>query len=466
MRGEETQILGALTHDLKAGTVDYAAHRIVLLPGTHSKWVRITGTTVTDFTTCMTGEIYALLTADSTLSRLAIRADRSHWEAFTRGLAIAGSPTGRGGILNTAFSARTLVMTGELAPDQVEDYLSGLAAKTRCSGAAPPASTLTRSDHRTRTGLPPTRCWSLSAPATTTTCGCSTARTWPSSRFTGDPTYGQDFARYLAAELACNPWSREVTVDCVGVAAEIAPMNPQRVRYHDTGADLAAEVLTDAVATIDRVAAVGHDVTTARAAQLGDDTWPSRLLMLDAAGPETPAMARLLRLVEEHPGRTATCVVVIGDRAATPGVVLDVTARGRVSIPHAGLDLVAAGLTSDEAQGCAALLAQSEDLADVEIPHDRNADSGWRSYSNAAGALRTEHTLPRETRAEEVDEPTQSVPDGPDEEYLRDGATTVEDLGALAHRSRPGSAASSRTPTRSWTPTSTRGLPATVTCPG
>ena len=54
MRGEETQILGALTRDLKAGTVDYAAHRIVLLPGTHSKWVRITGTTVTDFTTCMT----------------------------------------------------------------------------------------------------------------------------------------------------------------------------------------------------------------------------------------------------------------------------------------------------------------------------------------------------------------------------------------------------------------------------
>jgi len=105
---------------------------------------------------------------------------------------------------------------------------------------------------------------------------------------TGDPTYGRDFARYLAAELACNPWSREVRVDCVGVAAEIAPMNPQRVRYHDVGADLATEVLTDAVATIDRLAAVGHDVTTARAAQLGDATWPSRLLMVDAAGPETP----------------------------------------------------------------------------------------------------------------------------------------------------------------------------------
>ena len=249
---------------------------------------------------------------------------------------------------------------------------------------------------------------------------------------TGDPTYGQDFARYLAAELACNPWSSEVRVDCVGIAAEIAPMNPQRVRYHDAGADLAAEVLTDAVATIDRVAALGHNVTTARAAQLGDDTWPSRLLMVDAAGPETPAMAQLLRLVEQHPGRTATCVIVTGDRADTPGAVLDVTARGRVSIPHAGLDLVAAGLTSDEAQGCAALLAQSEDLRDVEIPHDQNAEVGWRSYSNEAGALRTEHTLPRDTLNEAVDEPAESVLDGLDQEYLRDGATTAEDLSALA----------------------------------
>ena len=256
----------------------------------------------------------------------------------------------------------------------------------------------------------------------------------PVITITGDPTYGRDFARYLAAELACNPWSSQVRVDCIGIAAEIAPMNPQCVRYHDGDTDLAAEVLTDAVATIDRLAAVGHDVTTARAAQLSDDTWPSRLLLLDAASPETPALAQLLRLVDEHPGRTATCVVLTGDRAEIPGVVLDVTARGRLNIPHAGLDLVAAGLTSDEAQGCAALLAQSEDLDDVEIPHDQDAEEGWRSYSNAAGALRTEHTLPRDSSNEAVDEPTESVLDGPDEEYLRDGATTAEDLSVLSPR--------------------------------
>lgn len=136
IRGEETQILGALLGDLRAGTLDCAADRVVLLPGTHSKWVRITGTTVTDFTTCMTGEFYALLTTDSTLSRLAAHADRPDWDAFDRGLAIAASPTGHAGILNTAFSARTLVMTGQLTPDQVEDYLSGLLIGHELAGIA------------------------------------------------------------------------------------------------------------------------------------------------------------------------------------------------------------------------------------------------------------------------------------------------------------------------------------------
>ncbi len=126
MRGEETQILGALTEGRRTGTLDRAADRIVLLPGTHSKWVRTTGTTVTDFTTFMTGEVYALLMKDSTLSLLATHRDRPDWGAFERGLDVAASPDGGGGFLATAFSARTLVMTGSLAPDQVEDYLSGL----------------------------------------------------------------------------------------------------------------------------------------------------------------------------------------------------------------------------------------------------------------------------------------------------------------------------------------------------
>src|SRR3546814_3027383 len=61
----------------------------------------------------------------------------------------------------------------------------------------------------------------------------------------GDPTYGRDFARHLAAQLAVNPWSRRVQVDCIGVAEEAVAMD-ERISYYPTGAvgsPAAAEVL-------------------------------------------------------------------------------------------------------------------------------------------------------------------------------------------------------------------------------
>lgn len=60
MRGEETQLLGLLKQHPEFGGV-------VCLPGTHSKWVRIEKGVIQEFTTCMTGELYALLTEQSVL---------------------------------------------------------------------------------------------------------------------------------------------------------------------------------------------------------------------------------------------------------------------------------------------------------------------------------------------------------------------------------------------------------------
>ena len=56
MRGEETQVFGALQ---QLGLRDAR----MVLPGTHSKWVTVTDCRVTDFSTWMTGEFYALLRA-------------------------------------------------------------------------------------------------------------------------------------------------------------------------------------------------------------------------------------------------------------------------------------------------------------------------------------------------------------------------------------------------------------------
>ncbi|WP_256791983.1 LysM peptidoglycan-binding domain-containing protein [Terrabacter sp. Ter38] len=264
---------------------------------------------------------------------------------------------------------------------------------------------------------------------------------------TGDPDFSRDLARYLLAEIACNPWSHGVRVDMIGVGIEVAGMNPDRLRVH-AGGDPAADVLAEAVATLDRAHDLGDDVPTARAAQAGADAWPARLLILDSAAQTaaTPALTQLLDLIHTHAGRTATSVVVCGDLTGTgtgtrtgsdgagPATPMEitVTADGRVVLPGVGLDLVAVGLTHDEAQGCAALLAQSEDPNDIPIPTSADAAEGWRSWTNDAGALRQEHTMPRSVDEQSPGEPVTTVLDQDDEEYLRGGATTREDLQALA----------------------------------
>jgi len=60
MRGEEVQIAGYLaTHPGFEGTL--------CLPGTHSKWATIRAGRVSSFQTCMTGELFALLSTTSVL---------------------------------------------------------------------------------------------------------------------------------------------------------------------------------------------------------------------------------------------------------------------------------------------------------------------------------------------------------------------------------------------------------------
>jgi 2-dehydro-3-deoxygalactonokinase len=114
MRGEETQIFGALD--------DPGARQLVVLPGTHSKWALVVGGAIERFATFMTGELYAVLREHSILGRLAVAG--ADGGAFERGLRASLGPDA--GLSHDLFSARTLALTGGLAPDGVGDYLSGL----------------------------------------------------------------------------------------------------------------------------------------------------------------------------------------------------------------------------------------------------------------------------------------------------------------------------------------------------
>lgn len=250
----------------------------------------------------------------------------------------------------------------------------------------------------------------------------------------GDPTYGRDFARHLAAQLAVNPWSRRVQVDCIGVAEEAVAMD-ERISYYPTGAagsPATAEALAAAVTTVDRAKRHDTDASTARTGSVDDDTWPARMLLLDAAAGDPEDLEQLLQLVTNHVGQSATSIVVAGERPNTPGAVLHMTNTGRVVLEHAGLNLIAVGLTSDEARGCALVYAQSEVAEDVPVPVDETVTDGWEAYTDQSGALRREYTLPRNTPADTVDEPLSSLLEGDDEDYIRQSAIVQEDLETLA----------------------------------
>lgn len=136
MRGEETQVIGALAlaaekHKKQVDDV------LIGLPGTHSKWVRVhqhsTEPGIQHFDTFMTGEVYAALCAHTILGRtmrvddaFEFGADDADYAAFLRGLEVAQTVAGRAGVLSTIFSARTLGLTGALDGAGQREYLSGL----------------------------------------------------------------------------------------------------------------------------------------------------------------------------------------------------------------------------------------------------------------------------------------------------------------------------------------------------
>ena len=117
MRGEETQVFGALALlGLDSG--------LVVHPGTHSKWVRVAGGRVEGFSTFMTGEFYGLLRQHSILGRTMPPDDGAlDADAFERGVRYA---LHTGTLLHAAFSARTLALFDRMPAAALPSYLSGL----------------------------------------------------------------------------------------------------------------------------------------------------------------------------------------------------------------------------------------------------------------------------------------------------------------------------------------------------
>ncbi len=116
MRGEEVQIFGALQ-------LTRLRNGLFVLPGTHNKWAQVHDGRVTTFKTYMSGEVYALLSQHSILSKTLDSGATLDTPAFLEGVSLSQH---EGGLLHHAFGTRTLGLFKRKTPGQLASYLSGL----------------------------------------------------------------------------------------------------------------------------------------------------------------------------------------------------------------------------------------------------------------------------------------------------------------------------------------------------
>jgi 2-dehydro-3-deoxygalactonokinase len=119
MRGEETQIFGALARDPALAQ----GRHLIVLPGTHNKWSLVEDGRIIAFRTMPTGELFALLRDQSTLGPKVELTDPAQEAAgFAEGLARAGDAQ----LLQSLFAARAMRLRSGRSGDWALGYLSGL----------------------------------------------------------------------------------------------------------------------------------------------------------------------------------------------------------------------------------------------------------------------------------------------------------------------------------------------------
>jgi 2-dehydro-3-deoxygalactonokinase len=131
MRGEETQILGAVTLDatLRQGRC------LLCLPGTHTKWVLLEDGIISEFLTAPTGEVFGALRDHSVLVAGDSRTEQvDGGGAFEQGLRrFNDSPQTQ--ILHRLFECRSRMLNGELSAPNTAAFLSGLLIAADVGGA-------------------------------------------------------------------------------------------------------------------------------------------------------------------------------------------------------------------------------------------------------------------------------------------------------------------------------------------
>lgn len=124
MRGEETQLAG----------LECSGERVVIMPGTHSKWVRLVEGQVQQFNSYMTGDLYNAI-RHHTIHQ-ALPQDLWNDDDFREGVMTGYDNHRRGqGLLGPLFQMRARTILGTSASTNSESYLSGFLIGTEIGEA-------------------------------------------------------------------------------------------------------------------------------------------------------------------------------------------------------------------------------------------------------------------------------------------------------------------------------------------
>ena len=130
MRGEETQILGALRRE---PALSKGSH-LLCMPGTHTKWVVLNDGVIEHFLTGVTGELFDVLQRHSVLVRAPESGEAVGGPAFVAALEQTKlHPDAE--LIHLLFGTRSRQLMGELKTRDAGAYLSGLVIGQDVAGA-------------------------------------------------------------------------------------------------------------------------------------------------------------------------------------------------------------------------------------------------------------------------------------------------------------------------------------------
>ena len=126
MRGEETQIAGHLAREP-------GFDGVICLPGTHTKWVQISAGEVVSFRTCMSGEMFALLSGQSVLRH----SMDDHWDDAAFAEAVGDAMSRPEAMAARLFAIRAESLLHDPAPGAGRARLSGLLIGAELAATRP-----------------------------------------------------------------------------------------------------------------------------------------------------------------------------------------------------------------------------------------------------------------------------------------------------------------------------------------